>query len=182
MFGRYGARVSSNRQFPARKALSRGHIQPRRRFIAALLTRSGDIVLLHQTPQTFAPSAYFLTGPETRGHKDVVRALHHDTQNQAIYTGSEDGVLSGWSLASMGRLVVGDQEIDDDGGDGREDIDSDNEEDEESEIETESSGDGMDVDEDEEESGGPRNGPIIGGGRGGEGRKEKRRMKRTQPY
>ena len=149
----------------------------------------GDIVLLHQSPTTFGPSAFFLSGPENRGHKDVVRALYHDTANQAIYTGSEDGILSGWSLASLAsRLVVGDAEIDDDGGDGREDIDSDNEEDEESEIETESSG--MDVDDDddddeedrEREREGPRNGPVIGGGRSVEGRKEKRRQKRTQPY
>jgi hypothetical protein len=109
----------------------------------------------------------------------VVRALYHDLSNEAIYTGSEDGVLSGWSLASLpSRLVVGDPEIDDDGGDGREAIDS---EDEESEIETESDDDEMDVDDSEEETPpGPRNGPIFGGGR--EGRKQKRREKRPNPY
>lgn len=141
-------------------------------------------MLLHQSAKSFDPSAFFLSGPETRGHKDVVRALYHDATNQALYTGSEDGVLSGWSLASLpSRLIIGDAEVDDDGGDGREDINSDDEGDEESEIETESSG--MDVDEDDEEedeSEGPRNGPIIGGGRGAEGRKEKRRLKRSQPY
>ena len=133
----------------------------------------------------FDPSAYFLSGPgSSRGHKDVVRALYHDIANEAIYTGSEDGVLSGWSLASLpNKLVVGDADIDDDGGDGRDDIKSEDE-DEESEIETESDkdeddeGDGMDVDGDEEE--GPRYGPVLG--RGAEDRKEKRREKRANPY
>lgn len=131
---------------------------------------------------SYAPSAFLLSGP--KGHKDVVRALYHDVGNEAIYTGSEDGVLAGWSLPSLGdRIRTGDPEIDDDGGDGREDIKSD---DEESEIETEESeSDGMDVDDadtddDEIKEPGPRSGPVLG--RGAEERKEKRKGKRVQPY
>ncbi len=109
-------------------------------------------------------------------------------QNEAIYTGSEDGVLCGWSLAGLPRLVVGDREMDDDGGDGRENVESDDESDEESEIETESEeedGDDMDVDEKEDE--GPRHGPVLGGGRSRDShdrklRKEMRQYARPHPY
>ena len=141
--------------------------------------------MLHESSSSFSPSAYFMSGPGTQGHKDVIRCLHHDMANEAIYTGSEDGVLAGWSLSSLPqRLICGDPDIDDDGGDGREDIDS---EDEESEIETESSDeedddDGMDVDGSEESEEGPRHGPILGGGRAGTERKEARRNKRSHPY
>lgn len=94
--------------------------------------------------------------------------MYHAARDEALYTGSEDGVLCGWSLASLPRLAVGDPEIDDDGGDGREDIDS---EDEESEIETEESeeeSDRSDDDEADEDEEGPRwgrHGPVYGGGR-----------------
>ena len=71
---------------------------------------------------------------------------------------------------------MGDPEVDDDGGDGREDITS---EDEESEIETESE-DEMDVDESEESEEGPRHGPVLGERRSG--RKEKRGQNRSHPY
>lgn len=185
-------------------------------------TNDGDVVLQYHQPGkggaksvseqvlsegqgggSYEPSAYLLSEPGERGHKDVIRALLHDVRNEAIYTGSEDGVLSGWSLASMsngGRLRTGDKDRDDDGGDGRENASDDDSEDEseESEIRTESS-DGMDVDDDEDQDNGgrghgsrreereegPRNGPIIGAGPGGsrgDGRKEKRKGKRHQPY
>lgn len=137
----------------------------------------GDIVLMHGSADGYNPSAYFLTHPNpTVGHKDVIRALYHDIQNQAIYTGSEDGVISGWSLASLPeRIRVGDKDLDD-----AEDRDEDDSEDgtEESEIESEES-DGMDVDEDEEEKG-PRDGPLIGGGPGADRRE--RNKGRTKPY
>lgn len=143
---------------------------------------SGDIVLLHGSDDTYSPSAYFLTHPTPSiGHKDVVRAIYHDTQNQALYTGSEDGVISGWSLASLPeRLKVGDKDLDDAEDDNGDDEDEGTEE---SEIETEdSSEDGMDVDDEEEErEPGPRNGPIIGGAAGGADRRE-RRKERTRPY
>jgi hypothetical protein len=107
-----------------------------------------------------------------------VRAAYHAARDEALYTGSEDGVLAGWSLASLPRLVTGDAAVDDDGGDGREDINSDDESDE-SEIVTEESesdhSDGMEVDDEEE-----RYNPVIG--RGAEGRKETRRGKRHAPY
>ena len=144
---------------------------------------SGDIVLLHGKDEKYQPSGYFLTHPTpATGHKDVVRAMHHDTTNQALYTGSEDGVLTGWSLASLPmRLQVGDKELDDaleeddDNGD-------DDDRSEESEIETEESEDGMDVDDDEDgREPGPRNGPTIGGGVGGADRRE-RKKERTRPY
>ncbi|WVF65399.1 hypothetical protein IAT40_000126 [Kwoniella sp. CBS 6097] len=165
--------------------------------ITAIGTNDGDIILQHQSSSsTYSPSAYLLSGPtKTRGHKDVVRALYHDLSNEAVYTGSEDGVLSGWSLASLPeRLIIGNPEIDDeDRGD-----EDDAEMDEESEIETESEEDesdksdedDFDMEKDEKERG-PRYGPIIGAGAGAgvgkggsraEGRKEKRREKRFDPY
>jgi hypothetical protein len=144
--------------------------------MSKLISR-GDIVLMHGSADTYNPSAYFLTHPNPSvGHKDVVRALYHDVQNQAIYTGSEDGVISGWSLASLPeRLRVGDKDLDD-----AENMDDDDSDDgtEESEIESEES-DGMDVDEDEQERG-PRDGPIIGGGQGPDRRE--RNKGRTRPY
>ena len=117
----------------------------------------------------------------------MVRSIYHDVQNEAIYTGSEDGILCGWSLASLPRLIVGDPEVDDDGGDGREDVVSDDEADEESEIESDSGSDSkpsseMDVDEDREEQG-PRYGPILGrGSRDRDCKRNKRREKRLHPY
>lgn len=148
-------------------------------------TNEGDMVVQHYSGSAapaYKPSAFLLSGPDTatqkRGHKDVIRSLYHDVRNEAIYTGSEDGALAGWSLAGMDKLRIGNPEVDDDGGDGREDVDSDDEGDEESEIETDESG--MDVDdEDEETEEGPRDGPILG--RGAE-RREKRKDKRHQPY
>ncbi|GMK56377.1 hypothetical protein CspeluHIS016_0302170 [Cutaneotrichosporon spelunceum] len=92
-------------------------------------TDDGDIVLLHSAS---TPTAYLMSGPDARGHKGPVHAVHHAARDEALYTGSEDGVLAGWSLASLPRLVVGDPEVDDDGGDGREDINSEDE----SEIES----------------------------------------------
>ena len=148
--------------------------------------RSGDIVVLHQpwmSSDRSQPSAYLLTTP-TRGHADVVRSMHHDILNEAIYTGCEDGVLCAWSLAGLPRLIVGDLDIDDDGGDGRENVASDDERDEESEIETESESETSEIDEDVGLDGveGPRHGPVLGGGREKDGRKEKRRDKRALPY
>jgi hypothetical protein len=147
---------------------------------------SGDIVLLHNSSNdVYDPSAYFLSHrTPDRGHKDVVRTLYHDLLNEAIYTGSEDGVLAGWSLSfSGGMLRVGDPDVDDDGGDGRENVDSDDEDDEqESEIESDDESDGMDVDSGDDREEGPRSGPILGGGRNAGRRKEKRKEKRVQPY
>jgi hypothetical protein len=151
----------------------------------SLIRHRGDIVLLHNSSGgNYDPSAYFLSHlTPDKGHKDVIRALYHDKANEAIYTGSEDGVLAGWSLSDLAsRLRVGDPEVDDDGGDGREGVESDDEGDEESEIESEEEEDGMDVDSEDEVEEGPRNGITLGGGRGTEGRKEKRRGKRTHPY
>ncbi|TXT13717.1 hypothetical protein VHUM_01084 [Vanrija humicola] len=74
----------------------------------------------------YHPSAFFVTGPGgARGHKDVVRCMYHAVRDEALYTGSEDGVLAGWSLAGLPRLVTGNPVVDDDGGDGREDAASD---------------------------------------------------------
>ncbi|ORY28763.1 WD40-repeat-containing domain protein [Naematelia encephala] len=155
--------------------------------MVAVGTNAGDIVLLHQSSTTspsYIPSAFLASGPSpNRGHADVVRSIFHDVQNEALYTGSEDGVLCGWSLASLPeRLRVGDPDIDDDGGDGREGIDR---ADEESEIESDDDDDdddGMDVDDDDEEEGeeGPRYGPVLGRAAGD--RREKRREKRVNPY
>lgn len=143
---------------------------------------SGDMVLLHGSAEAYSPSAYFLTHPTPNiGHKDVIRAMYHDIPNQALYTGSEDGVLSGWSLASLPeRLRVGDPELDDAPEDEKDDEDEDSDE---SEIVTEESEDGMDVDDDDDEHSrepGPRNGPIIGAGLGVDRRERKK--ERTKPY
>ncbi|KAK4685741.1 WD repeat-containing protein 89, partial [Tremellales sp. Uapishka_1] len=146
-------------------------------------TNEGDIILQYQSSSTgeYQPSGYFVSGPgPSRGHKDVVRSIYHDVQNEAVYTGSEDGVLSGWSLSALSsRLQIGDPEIDDDGGDGREGVMSDDEDDEqdsdESEIETDES-DQMEIDDE-----GPRYGPVLTG-RGGDKRKEKRKEARFGPY
>ena len=146
--------------------------QPSPPLYLTLNVNRGDIVLLHQGTAQYQPSAYLLSS--SSGHKDVIRAIHHDISNEAIYTGSEDGVLCGWSIAGM-RLMIGDPEVDDDGGDGREDAES---VEEESEIETEESDD-MDVDlEDEEE--GPRHGLVLG--RGDERKDKRGKAGRHQPY
>ncbi|KAL1411160.1 hypothetical protein Q8F55_002110 [Vanrija albida] len=153
-------------------------------------SNDGNIVLQHASAfstrdnRPYHPSAYLLTGPgAARGHKDVVRAMFHAVRDEALYTGSEDGVLAGWSLASLPRLLTGNPAIDDDGGDGREDANSDDDEDEESEIDTESSeSDRSDNSDDMEVDDGPRHGPVYGGGRGRDTRKDKRREKRHAPY
>jgi hypothetical protein len=134
---------------------------------------------MHGSADSYKPSAYFLTHPTpTAGHKDVVRAIYHDQANQALYTGSEDGVVSGWSIASLSeRLKVGDKDLDDAEDDQEDESDEGTDE---SEIETEESDDGMDVDEDEERESGPRNGPIIGAGSGADRRE--RNKGRTKPY
>jgi hypothetical protein len=181
---------------------------PGRGPMTASASNAGDIVLQYNSPSTrknqeaegaYEPAAYLLSPPSGQGHRDVIRAILHDTRNEAIYTGSEDGILAGWSLAGMPRLMSGDKARDDDGGDGR-DMDEDDES-EESEIRTESSGSrtrsssgGMDLDNDDDDDGyirdrrsgareerepGPRNGPIVGADRG---KKDKRKTKRHQPY
>lgn len=61
----------------------------------------------------YTPSALLVPG--TGGHADVVRCMYHATADQALYTGSEDGVLAGWSLASL-ALNTGADEHEDDGG------------------------------------------------------------------
>jgi hypothetical protein len=133
-----------------------------------LTVARGDMILLHHSSTTaassssssagtgkpaYTPSGYFLTPPTSaRGHKDVIRAIYHDEANAAIYTGSEDGVLSGWSLNGLGgRMKVGDKELDDLDEEDDRNGDDDEDESEESEIETEESdsdSDGMDVDSD----------------------------------
>ena len=112
----------------------------------------------------------------------MVRSIHHDALNEAIYTGSEDGVICAWSLAGLSRWIVGDPDLDDDGGDGRENFASDDEEDEESEIESESERSETDEDMDIDGGEGPRHGPVLGGGRENDGRKGARREKRAHPY
>ncbi|WWC63868.1 uncharacterized protein I303_106473 [Kwoniella dejecticola CBS 10117] len=162
--------------------------------ITAVGTNDGDIILQHHVLSTstatdYAPSAYFLSGPsKARGHKDVIRALYHDLNSEAIYTGSEDGVVSGWNLASLpDKLIVGDDEIDM-SGDEDEDMDQDDQS-EESEIVTEEEEEESDKSDDEmnnlnDEDEGPRYGPILGAGAGRtqESRKEKRKGNRFGPY
>lgn len=169
----------------ARPRSRQREVDPGTIFYKLTLTRSGDIILLHHSSaskaNSYTPSGYFLTPPTpTSGHKDVVRAIYHDEANAALYTGSEDGVLSGWSLSSLSsRLKVGDRELDDvDEEDEKREEDEDDEE-EESEIETddEDDEDGMDVDESEEREEGPKNGPIIG-----LADRRERKKERTKPY
>ncbi|WVN87808.1 uncharacterized protein L203_103003 [Cryptococcus depauperatus CBS 7841] len=147
--------------------------------MVAVGTNEGDIIVQHHKRETtiYLPSSYFLTGPDsTRGHKDVVRALYHDLSNEALYTGSEDGVLAGFSLASLPeRLVVGDPDIDDD--------DDRNEEDEEMEEESEIETQGSDEDDDMVDEG-PRHNPVVGVATRGRDtdKKKERRNKRFGPY
>jgi hypothetical protein len=106
----------------------------------------------------YQPSLFLRTPPEGKGegHRDVVRCMWHDVrvshrfyhratdhwidaipltiQSQVLYTGSEDGILAGWSLPPLSEIRTGDRGHDEDPGDGREDADSDDE---------------MDVDQDE---------------------------------
>ena len=128
------------------------------------LTTSGDMVLLHHSPgdsgqpgpSTYHPSAFLLSAQD-RGHHDVVRCLYHDVRNEAVYTGSEDGVLSGWSLPDLGRLRVGDPDVDDlDDEEVGDDDDS-----EESEIESAEESDDTDMEVEKPE---PRGGSVLGGG------------------
>lgn len=55
--------------------------------------------------------------------------MTHVRSDEVIYTGSEDGILAGWSLAGLPPLVRGDPDVDDDGGDGRDESDSDSDSD-----------------------------------------------------
>ncbi|KAJ9099843.1 hypothetical protein QFC21_003845 [Naganishia friedmannii] len=74
----------------------------------------------------YEPSAFLYTPKDGGlGHRDVVRCMYHDIQSNVLYTGSEDGVLSGWQLPSSANLLNGDPAHDNDGGDGREDMMSD---------------------------------------------------------
>ncbi|WRT69224.1 uncharacterized protein IL334_006208 [Kwoniella shivajii] len=162
--------------------------------ITAVGTNDGDIVLQHQSSSStdYTPSSYLLSGPsKSRGHKDVIRSLYHDLSNEAIYTGSEDGVLSGWTLSSLSdKLIIGDPDIDISGDE--DDVMDQDQSDEESEIHTESSEEISDKSDDDDESmeERPRYGPIIGAAagananasRGDQRRKEKRKEKRFDPY
>ncbi|WWC91060.1 uncharacterized protein L201_006001 [Kwoniella dendrophila CBS 6074] len=158
--------------------------------ITASGTNEGDIIIQHHSGlDSYSPSSYFLSGPsKSRGHKDVIRSIYHDVTNEALYTGSEDGILSGWNLNSLSdKLLVGDDEIDLSGDEDQDMSDSD----EESEIVTEESDDKSDESDDDDlmgiskqEGEGPRYGPIIGGSsnKAEDRRKEKRKEKRFGPY
>lgn len=97
-----------------------------------------------------------------RGYKDVVWVIYYDFVNEVFYIGLEDGVFVGFLLVFLlERLIVGDFEVDDDGGDGREE---DEYMDEESEIEIESSEESDDDEDEDMEEEGFRYGFIIGVG------------------
>ncbi|WWC72946.1 uncharacterized protein I206_106910 [Kwoniella pini CBS 10737] len=154
--------------------------------MTAVGTNDGDLILQHHTNSTnYQPSSFFLSGPsKSRGHKDVIRSIYHDLNNEAIYTGSEDGIISGWSLNSLSdKLIIGDDEFDL-SGDEDENMDDD-QSDEESEILTEEEeSDKSDNDMNEYDKEGPRYGPILGAGAGRsqDQRKEKRKENRFGPY
>lgn len=163
--------------------------------LASQLTRSGNIVLEHcAKPPTYAPSAFLVTGPQARGHKDVVRCMTHVRADEVLYTGSEDGVLAGWSLAALPPLMVGDPNVDDDGGDGRDegtDSDSDESMDTDEELEISDRSDSDDSDDssasgrDRRRGGGmaqarepKEDNPVLRG----RDRKDARKGKRHAPY
>ncbi|KAJ9118208.1 hypothetical protein QFC22_004114 [Naganishia vaughanmartiniae] len=142
----------------------------------ALGNNSGDIVLMHHekikssssksnrngdpgsnganhsNAGVYEPSAFLYTPKDGGlGHRDVVRCMYHDIQSNVLYTGSEDGVLSGWQLPSSANLLNGDPAHDNDGGDGREDIMSSDGDSDSSADEDEDEDDKMRVDEEDEE-------------------------------
>jgi hypothetical protein len=96
-------------------------------------------------------------------------------QSQALYTGSEDSVLSGWSIPSSADgegtfLRTGDPTVDDDGGDGR------GEDDEDDEMDSEESEEEMSVgSEDEDEVERDERGKRVASEVWGDGGAKKRR-------
>ncbi|CAK9782885.1 hypothetical protein CC85DRAFT_115293 [Cutaneotrichosporon oleaginosum] len=90
-------------------------------------TDDGNVVLYGGWQQS-APIAFLMSGHEARGHKSAVRAMHYAAHDRALYTGSEDGVLAGWNLASLPGL----SDLED------EEESEDDESEDESEIESES--------------------------------------------
>ncbi|TXT05709.1 uncharacterized protein COLE_07029 [Cutaneotrichosporon oleaginosum] len=81
--------------------------------VVAAGANDGAVVLEYSTSEAYEPSAFLLPG--SSGHADVVRCLYHAPADQAVYTGSEDGVLAGWGLGDV-RLLTGaegeqDQEV-----------------------------------------------------------------------
>lgn len=122
-------------------------------------TNDGAIVLEHSSgTEGYSPSAYLLPG--TGGHADVVRCMYHAVEDQALYTGSEDGVLAGWALSGL-KLAMG--------------VDGEGEENEENEDGGADSG--MEVDGEEEERERRKRER-----RDKKEKKEKRREKRHAPY
>lgn len=104
-------------------------------------------------------------------------------QSQVLYTGSEDGVLSGWQLPDPADFLTGDRTHDNDGGDGREDVASDDEDDEmdggsDDEDEEEDDDEMGDADEEDlvwgrQEGGKRRAGEVLGGGREKDGKRRR---------
>ncbi|EIW67072.1 hypothetical protein TREMEDRAFT_34158 [Tremella mesenterica DSM 1558] len=139
--------------------------------VCAVGTNEGDLIILHQPPKsTYKPSAFLRPLNQTH-HQDVIRAIYHDPSSQAIYTGSEDGVVCAWAMGTFPRVRIGDPDVDE--------VETDEEEDSE---------DGMDVDSDIDDDSDPqrpgsaseveesRYGPVLGG------RANERKERRHAPY
>lgn len=114
--------------------------------------------------------------------------MTHVRSDEVVYTGSEDGVLAGWSLASLPPLVRGDPSVDDDGGDGRDEdeSDSDSSMDTDDELEISDRSDSNDSDRrgskmDSEPRHREDNPVLRGRDRKGD-RKAERKGKRHAPY
>lgn len=74
---------------------------------------SGAVVLEYSAGEEYEPSAFLLPG--SGGHTDVVRCMYHAPADQALYTGSEDGVLAGWGIGDVRLRTGADGEMDEAG-------------------------------------------------------------------
>jgi hypothetical protein len=78
---------------------------------AVVADGSGAVVLEYNAGEGYEPSAFLL--PSGGGHADVVRCMYHAPADQALYTGSEDGVLGGWGIGDVRLRTGADGELDD---------------------------------------------------------------------
>lgn len=113
--------------------------------------------------------------------------MTHVRSDEVLYTGSEDGVLAGWSLAALPPLVRGDPEVDDDGGDGRDEdeSDSDSSMDTDDELEISDRSDSDDYSAERKMDAEPRrreDNPVLRGRDRKGDRKADRKGKRHAPY
>ncbi|BEI82009.1 hypothetical protein CcaverHIS002_0211690 [Cutaneotrichosporon cavernicola] len=76
--------------------------------VVAAGTNDGAVVLEYNAGDGYGPSAFLLPGGGA--HADVVRCMYHAPADQALYTGSEDGVLAGWGIGDVALRTGADGE------------------------------------------------------------------------